>query len=265
MNWKMTIAKNISNLYGLSNTSIKRQPDHRILMYHSVGGKVIFDPSNIYSIGENIFKQQMECLLNKYSNNVVGLSTDMLKNENNSVAITFDDGYKDNLYVASPILEELKLPYTVFVSTEYIKNSSNNFLSESELRELSSMPGASIGSHGMTHASLAQCSNKKLKNELVDSRHYIEDIIGKKISSISYPSGSVDQRVVNATREAGYQLGGTSYNNRNNKDSNKLFLARTCIFGIDTMRVFKQKVSGDWDWLKYIQKQPKIIVNSESK
>jgi len=265
MNWKMTIAKNISNLYGLSNTFIKRHPDHRILMYHSVGDKVIFDPSNIYSIGENIFKQQMECLLNKYSNNVVGLSTDMLKNENNSVAITFDDGYKDNLYVASPILEELKIPYTVFVSTEYIKKGSNNFLSESELRELSSMPGASIGSHGMTHASLAQCSNKKLKNELVDSRHYIEDIIGRKISSISYPSGSVDQRVVNATREAGYQLGGTSYNNRNNKDSNKLFLARTCIFGIDTMRVFKQKVSGDWDWLKYIQKQPKIIVNSESK
>ena len=265
MNWKMTVAKNISNLYGLSNTFNKRHPDHRILMYHSVGDKVIFDPSNIYSIEENIFKQQMECLLNKYSNNVVGLSTDMLKNENNSVAITFDDGYKDNLYVASPILEELKLPYTVFVSTEYIKNGSNNFLSESELRELSRMPGASIGSHGMTHASLAQCSNKKLKNELVDSRHYIEDIIGMKISSISYPSGSVDQRVVNATREAGYQLGGTSYNNRNNKDSNKLFLARTCIFGIDTMRVFKQKVSGDWDWLKYIQKQPKIIVNRESK
>ena len=120
MNWKMTIAKNISNLYGLTNTFIKHHPDHRILMYHSVGDKVIFDPSNIYSIDENIFKQQMECILNKYSNNVVGLSTDMLQNENNSVAITFDDGYKDNLYVASPILEELKLPYTVFVSTEYI-------------------------------------------------------------------------------------------------------------------------------------------------
>jgi peptidoglycan/xylan/chitin deacetylase (PgdA/CDA1 family) len=265
MNWKMTIAKNISNIYELSNTLIKRQLDHRILMYHSIGDKVIYDPSNMYSISENIFKQQMECLLNKYPNNVVGLSTDMLENTNNSVAITFDDGYKDNLYVASPILEELKLSYTVFVSTEYIKNGSNNFLSASELRELSDMPGASIGSHGMTHASLAQCSDKKLKNELVDSRHYIEDVIGRKISSISYPSGSVDQRVVNAAREAGYQLGGTSYNNRNNRDSDKLFLARTCVFGIDTMRVFKQKVSGDWDWLKYIQKQPKIIVNRESK
>jgi peptidoglycan/xylan/chitin deacetylase (PgdA/CDA1 family) len=234
-------------------------------MYPSIGDRVICDPSSMYSVSENIFKQQMECLLNKYPNNVVGLSTDMLKNKNNSVAITFDDGYKDNLYVASPILEELKLPYTVFVSTEYIKNGSNNFLSASELRELSDMPGASIGSHGMTHASLAQCSDKKLKNELVDSRHYIQDVIGRRISSISYPSGSVDQRVVNAAREAGYQLGGTSYNNRNNRDSDKLFLARTCVFGIDTMRVFKQKLSGDWDWLKYIQKQPKITLNRKNK
>jgi len=258
MNWKMAIAKNISNIYGSLNILFKPQLDHRILMYHSIGGKVIHDPSNMYSVNEDLFRQQMEYLSNQLTYNIVELSINMLENQDSSVAVTFDDGYKDNLYVASPILEELRIPYTVFVSTKYIKEKNNNFLSKSELRELSNMPGANIGSHGVTHASLAQCSDEKLRGELLDSKHYIEDVIGKKINSIGYPSGSVNQRVVDAVMEAGYQLGGTSYNDRNNRSREKLFLARTCIFGIDTMRVFKQKVNGDWDWLKHIQKQPKL-------
>lgn len=34
--------------------------------------------------------------------------------------ITFDDGYADNLTVALPILEQLGLPFTVFVATDYL-------------------------------------------------------------------------------------------------------------------------------------------------
>jgi len=254
----MGVAKSASHIYGLSNFLGWHQPDYRVLMYHSIGSRVIRDPSNMYSVDEYAFRKQMEYLASTYSGKVLDFSVGSFKELANSLMVTFDDGYKDNLHVAAPILEEFEIPYTVFVSTQYIKDNNNNFLSKSELRQLSNMPGANIGSHGVTHASLAQCNDKNLKAELTDSKHYIEDVIGKEVMAIAYPSGSVDQRVVDAAKLSGYQLGGTSYNNRNNISSNKLFLARTCIFGIDSITTFKQKVRGDWDWLKYIQKPPKI-------
>lgn len=39
---------------------------------------------------------------------------------NKSIVVTFDDGYKDNLTVASPILQKYGVPATFFIATRYI-------------------------------------------------------------------------------------------------------------------------------------------------
>jgi peptidoglycan/xylan/chitin deacetylase (PgdA/CDA1 family) len=42
----------------------------------------------------------------------------------NAVAITFDDGYRDNLINAEPVLSKLKVPATVFVATDFVDRNS---------------------------------------------------------------------------------------------------------------------------------------------
>ena len=37
-----------------------------------------------------------------------------------SIAVTFDDGYADNLYTAKPLLEQYEIPATIFICTGYV-------------------------------------------------------------------------------------------------------------------------------------------------
>jgi len=50
----------------------------------------------------------------------------------NSFAITFDDGFENNLSIAAPILEELALPATFYVTTRYIDKNEMSWIDRIE-------------------------------------------------------------------------------------------------------------------------------------
>lgn len=83
------------------------------LYYHRVYDK---QPDiNLLCVTPLKFEQQMKYLKKHY--NILRFEDDWGNTDRDSVVITFDDGYMDNYEFAMPILEELQVPATVFVST----------------------------------------------------------------------------------------------------------------------------------------------------
>lgn len=138
-----------------------------------------------------------------------------------TVAITFDDAYRSVLELAAPILRRHQMPATVFVPTGFPGRSGPMSwtgidhwvgseheqellpLSWDELRELHAR-GWEIGSHTHTHPHLTTLDDDRLEAELRDSLQACEAAIGAPCRTLAYPYGDHDERVITATREAGY-------------------------------------------------------------
>jgi len=88
-----------------------------ILMYHRIT-RANVDPWALCVDPDN-FSQQMEAL-KKIATPVPLMEIPDADPRHPSVAITFDDGYLDNLEIGEPILAKHGIPATIFVSTGYI-------------------------------------------------------------------------------------------------------------------------------------------------
>lgn len=95
----------------------------RILAWHGVQ-----DCSNAvenfdgFQVEPNIFVSQLETMLKHYE--IVPLdeikTTERRDQRRGIAALTFDDGYKNNIEVVAPILERYGVPATFFVTTDYM-------------------------------------------------------------------------------------------------------------------------------------------------
>ena len=127
-----------------------------------------------------------------------------LLNRNESVAgklvITFDDGYRDNFLNAAPILKEMELPASFFITTGFIGNetvawwdekhlSSPAWMSWDEVRQLSE-EGFDVGAHTVTHADLGKLSEPEILQEVHDSKESLTQQLGySKMELFAYPYG----------------------------------------------------------------------------
>lgn len=249
------ISRGISETVALTRKNSPPAEGFRILIYHAVGTKIEEDRLGIYTISPGLFERQINALVS-YPVKALSTLSDISSGTGLRVAVTFDDGYRDNLYMAAPILIKYKIPFTVFISTSFVKARTNSYLSPEEVKELATLPGVSIGAHGSTHVPLTQCNDATLKREITGSKHYLEDLLGMEVNTMSYPHGAVDQRVRKSVAQAGYAIATCSRFDINGPGRDPLLLCRTDILGNDSIRVFSQKLHGHWDWYRNRSKDP---------
>jgi len=259
MRMRRAVARAVSEVIACGRWACAPPAGLRVLLYHAVGSPALGDTYGLFSISRDQFIRQMDYLAASCRDRVIGLTPDAVLEATVRLAITFDDGYEDNLTVAAPILIERGLPFTVFVTSDFVKEGRPGFLTPSGLRELAAMPNATIGAHGATHVALPACDDAVLRDELRRSKCDLEDAIGHPVETMAYPYGATDRRVRAAVREAGYRLAVSSYATVNDESRDPFVLGRTEVLGGESLRVFRQRLHGDWDWYRWRTKDPATL------
>lgn len=174
-----------------------------------------------------------------------------------TLAVTFDDAYRSVLELARPVLDELGIPGSVYVPTDFAGQDTpmswpgiEMWLAgpyESELLPLRwdelgrlAEAGWEVGSHTCSHPHLTTLDDDALAAELADSRAAVTRELGRPCQSIAYPYGDMDRRVVDAARRAGFQAGGAIGSTR---PLSRLDWPRVGVYQRDTAGRFALKAS----------------------
>jgi peptidoglycan/xylan/chitin deacetylase (PgdA/CDA1 family) len=247
------IYKLISYVYSIFDNN---KSGVRIFIYHSVDTSFKIDKKGLNNIALSSFESHLELFKN---HQVISLEKIKESGFETKIVLTFDDGYSDNLYLAAPLLLKYKIPFTVFVTTNFIQKGNKPFLNPAELIKLSKMSGVTIGSHTVSHPRLTSCSEDQVYFELSESKRYLEDLLNKPIDALSYPYGDVDLRVTKIAQEVGYKIGCCSNFDINKIERDTLLLNRCFVLKDDTSFDLQSKIKGNWDWIKYRYKDPAKI------
>ena len=249
------------------------------LMYHSVQ-KVRGTPSWPWAVSLGQLEEHLDLLAREGWTTCAlsELSTQTGQNaKGRTVAITFDDGFEDNL-AALEALVRRGMRASWFVVTGSIGKApgwpdagrpTGRILNASELRNMVDL-GMEVGSHGHTHSRLPGLSQARVANELTGSRKMLEDILGRRILSFSYPYGDWDDQCEAAVARAGYVTACTTRTGVATRDANPLRIRRLTVFNHDKAAHLARKLAlaaNDGDWrsaLTYVMGRARTQLKSKA-
>jgi len=225
--------------------------DIRILVYHRINA-IGRDPT---AVRPKSFGLQMEYLSSNFK--VIGMRdlSEALKGSETferAVVLTFDDGYRETLTNAVPVLREFRLPACFFVPTGLIGTSrrikgepAGEAFPKMEWRDIEVLvqQGFEVGCHSVNHVSLGKSSVSESIREILGSKTELENRIGRPIRYLAYPFGRPEDiprsRQVVRVLEDSFDLCLTAYRGPN-------------IFGqVDPLRLHRIPIRGEFGLLEF--------------
>ena len=273
--------KNIEDIETLLQNKLayKIRRDLPVLMYHRViDNKNEIGFYDTYVTKEN-FEKQMKYLS---ENNYISLTFKDIQNgeykkrfdkNKKYVIITFDDGYKDNLKNALPILKKYNMKMVLFLITgekynkwdadidDREKEKRFDLMTDEEVRELISSGLVEIGGHTTVHLDMPNTDLKIIENDLKQSNEILEKITGYKPISFAYPWGNSTKNVREVVRNSGYSFA-VSTEEGSPCFSDDLFeIVRVGVYSKDNLEKFKERVSGKYPFIRERRKEIKNFRN----
>ncbi|MCX5710354.1 MAG: polysaccharide deacetylase family protein [Candidatus Omnitrophica bacterium] len=236
-----------------------------VLMYHRV--EPVSDGSMLM-VSSSALERQMKFLRDHNYNvirlkELVGLIKENKKIPAKTVAITFDDGNKDNYTCAFPVLKKYRIPATMFVIVDEISRPQGDRLSWEEIKTMLDSGLVDIGSHTMGPQPLIFIeSEDELKRQIFASKKILENRLGYKIDLFSYPEGFFNAKIRQLVIDAGY-LGAVATNPGRKYPSKDVFLLKRIRISENSsnMFVFAVESSGFYTIAKEYKKAQKEAKN----
>lgn len=234
-----------------------------VLMYHSISPipDKVSHPYFQTNTDPATFYKQMEWLAkNGYRAIPLTEIEEELKHPNQDrrkpFVVTFDDGFKDFLENAFPVLKNFHFTATVFLPTGYVgqRLMEKQCLSWEEVRSLQA-EGIEFGSHTVTHPKLHRLSSAMLHQEISNSKETIEHSTGEKVNTFSYPYAfpQEDRAFISVIKtmlsEQGYTHGVSTRIGRVCTNDDLLILKRIPMNMYDDSKMLRAKTEGWYDWL----------------
>jgi peptidoglycan/xylan/chitin deacetylase (PgdA/CDA1 family) len=225
----------------------------RILGYHSIG-----DLPDTLVVPPQAFRRQMEAVVASGAEPIsIGRALELLRAgpvRDRYVCVTFDDGYRDNLELAVPVLRELGIPATIYVVTKVIDGEATFHwfddppppLSWDDCDALVAEGLVDVQPHTRTHPRLPRVGDSCARDEILGSKADLERR-GYAVTSFCYPAGLYRDRELALVREAGYAAAVTTEQGVNTGSEDPYLLKRTLVFREDSADEFALKLTGALD------------------
>jgi peptidoglycan/xylan/chitin deacetylase (PgdA/CDA1 family) len=155
------------------------------------------------------------------------------------VVITFDDGYADLFTTALPILAEHKFKAVAYIVSGFVGRPG--YVTSDQVLLLDHN-GIEIASHTVDHTNLARSSAGSTMRELVDSKRWLEQVVGHPVIDFAYPSGQFDARVVAEVQQAGYDTAVTTMDSVEHSRADRYMWTRVRVGGGESMADFTRNL-----------------------
>jgi poly-beta-1,6-N-acetyl-D-glucosamine N-deacetylase len=189
-------------LYAMDNASI--------LLYHHVSDST---PDST-SLSKEQFRAHMQYLKDHHVvlplNEIVKKLQAKQPLPDKAVAITFDDGYRDILENAHPILKEYGFSYTIFINPDMV-GLGDDFLDWSEIKHMSK-DKVIFANHGEQHQHFLQRRAKeseqdwlhRVNDNIQDAEKLLTEKLGYSLKYIAYPYGEYNNKLKMQLEKQGY-------------------------------------------------------------
>jgi peptidoglycan/xylan/chitin deacetylase (PgdA/CDA1 family) len=186
-----------------------------VLLYHSISDHASPEVAR-FAIAPKVFDEHMRHLAEEgYSSMTVTELVPVLHGQREvperPVLVTFDDGFRDFLTTALPILQRHGIAATLYATTGFIgaattpgsNRSGDEMLSWHDLAEVVRQ-GVEVGGHTHTHPTLDTLPHAAARDEINGCKERIEQRLGVTVRSFAYPHGYSSAWVRRAVADAGY-------------------------------------------------------------